>query len=58
VDENGTEAAAATAVTGVAVSGPPPPVFVMRVDRPFLLAIRDVPTGALLFLGRIIDPLG
>jgi len=56
VDENGTEAAAATAVAGVAVSGPPAPAFVMRVDRPFLLAIRDVPTGALLFLGRIVDP--
>ena len=58
VDENGTEAAAATGIFGVAVSGFSAPTFVMRVDRPFLLAIRDVPTGALLFLGRIVEPRG
>ncbi len=55
VDETGTEAAAATAVViGVesAVDSPPPIV----IDRPFLWAIRDVPTGAILFLGRVLDP--
>jgi serpin B len=28
----------------------------LRVDRPFLFALRDVPTGAVLFLGRVGDP--
>ena len=55
VDEKGTEAAAATAV----VAGPPsiPVVEVeLNLDRPFLFGIRDVPTGALLFLGWVADP--
>jgi serine protease inhibitor len=29
---------------------------VLRADRPFLFAVRDVPTGAILFLGRVGDP--
>jgi serpin B len=55
VDEEGTEAAAATAVVMRATSAPEPPVS-LRVDRPFLFALRDVPTGAVLFLGRVGDP--
>jgi serpin B len=59
LDEKGTEAAAATAVVMArATSAPiekPPPVEV-RVDRPFLFAIQHVPSGACLFLGRVIDP--
>jgi serpin B len=55
VDEKGTEAAAATAVVMRALSAPAEPVTV-RVDRPFLFALRDVPTGAILFLGRVADP--
>jgi serpin B len=58
VDEDGTEAAAAKGVVIGVVSLPPPPVAVMRVDRPFLLAIRGVATGTILFLGRIGDPRG
>jgi serpin B len=54
VDERGTEAAAATAV-GFDVSRGDPPL-VVRADRPFVFAIRDVPTGAILFLGHIVDP--
>jgi serine protease inhibitor len=55
VDEKGTEAAAATAVVMRATGMPAEPVTV-RVDRPFLFALRDVPTGAVLFLGRVGDP--
>jgi serine protease inhibitor len=29
---------------------------VLRADRPFLFAVRDVPTGAILYLGRVRDP--
>ena len=54
VDEKGTEAAAATAVTVVDTSAPMNP-FEMVVDRPFLFLIRHEPTGTTLFLGRIVD---
>lgn len=52
IDETGTEAAAATGVVVQAVSAPSPVV----VDRPFLFVVRDEPTGAVLFLGRVTDP--
>ncbi len=55
VDEKGTEAAAATAVVMEVTSAPAEPLTV-QVDRPFLFALRDVPTGAILFLGRVGDP--
>jgi serpin B len=57
VDENGTEATAATAVA-MAVSSAIPigSSITLRVDRPFIFAIRDTRTGAVLFLGRIVDP--
>jgi len=57
VDETGTEAAAATAITVRATSAmpmPPPPVF--HADKPFWFAIRDKATGTLLFTGRVADP--
>lgn len=53
VDEHGTEAAAATAVE-VAGSPQNPPVF--RADHPFLFFLFDEETGAVLFLGRVVDP--
>jgi serine protease inhibitor len=28
----------------------------MHVDRPFIFALRDTNTGAILFLGRVVDP--
>ena len=57
VDENGTEAAAATAVIMMRASVPPPfdPV-VFRADHPFLFLIRDRTTGTVLFIGRLCDP--
>jgi serpin B len=57
VDEEGTEAAAATAVLmeGKSMPRPEEPVKVI-VDRPFVVVIRHVETGEILFLGRITDP--
>lgn len=54
IDEAGTEAAAATAV----VIGPTsvPELATMVVDKPFLFFIKDRPTGAILFVGRVVDP--
>jgi len=57
VDEEGTEAAAATAVVVGDESAPVDP-FEFVADRPFLFAIRDRPTGAVLFFGRAVDPAG
>ncbi len=54
VNEEGTEAAAATSV-GVGVTSIPP---TMRVDRPFLFAIRERFSGTILFLGLVENPLG
>jgi serine protease inhibitor len=55
VDEKGTTAAAATAVV-IGRTSMPADVVTLRVDRPFLFALRDVPTGTVLFLGRVADP--
>lgn len=55
VDENGTVAAAATAL-GFGESGPPEPDTIVRADKPFLYVIRHLPTGAVLFIGRVLDP--
>ena len=54
VDEEGTEAAAATAVIVGIESAPPSATMV--VDRPFMFLIRDRVTGTVLFLGRVVDP--
>ena len=57
VNEEGTEAAAATAIMmapGSAARHAPPPQF--RADHPFLFLIRDRKTAAILFLGRFEDP--
>lgn len=60
LDEQGTEAAAATAVVvGLATAAPQRPeprVKEFRADRPFLFALVHEPTGAPLFLGRVLDP--
>ena len=54
VDEEGTEAAAATAVAMVTSSRPEPQPVV--IDRPFIFLIRDIATGAIIFVGRVVDP--
>jgi len=63
VDEKGTEAAAATAVVmvdtgGGCVGSDPIPLktITLRLDHPFLFILRDVETGAVLFMGRVVDP--
>ena len=53
VNEEGTEAAGATGVV---------PTFsipaMMTIDRPFIFLIRDIKTGTILFIGRVMDPSG
>jgi serpin B len=58
VNEEGTEAAAATVVTVAASAAPrrPPAVPVFRADHPFIFCIRDTHSGSLLFLGRFAHP--
>jgi len=55
VDEEGTEAAAATAVMAEVKGDVSKPVA-FRADRPFLFLIRDREAGSVLFLGRVSDP--
>jgi serpin B len=59
VDEKGTEAAAATAIgmdTGGCTGPSPAKSITLRLDRPFTFALRDIETGAVLFMGRVVDP--
>jgi serine protease inhibitor len=57
VNEEGTEAAAATSV-GIRTTSmrPPQERFNFIADHPFLMIIRDEPTGAVLFMGALVDP--
>jgi serpin B len=55
VDEAGTEAAAATAVIVGETSVPGEPTD-FTIDRPFIFLIRDIETGAILFVGRVLNP--
>lgn len=58
VYEEGTEAAAATAVLmkGVSSMSKPKPPVVFRADHPFVFMIRDTKSGSILFMGRVMDP--
>jgi serpin B len=58
VNEEGTEAAAATAVVSRAPSPVPPRPKLFRADRPFLFLIRDARHGTVLFMGRVANPKG
>jgi serpin B len=55
VDEKGTTAAAATGVV-METTALPGDMVTLKVDRPFLFALRDLKTGAVLFLGRVVEP--
>lgn len=56
VDEEGTEASAATAVE-MAAGGPAPKFLgTFKADHPFLYLIRDTKSGAILFMGRYVAP--
>ena len=59
VNEKGTEAAAVTALRfDLAQSMPTKPVnpVIFTADHPFVFLIRDIETGSLLFMGRVVDP--
>jgi serpin B len=59
IDEEGTEAAAATAIAmsfGLAVQMKPPQPIEVHVDHPFFFAIQDRASGTCLFLGSVVDP--
>jgi len=60
VEETGTEAAAATAVimkgVGSSPNMEPEQIVNMTIDRPFIFLIRDIETGTILFMGRVMDP--
>jgi len=60
LDEEGTEAAAVTAIAVTATSAMPEPEQIVDfyLDKPFVFAIVDERTGAVLFLGKVENPLG
>ena len=58
VNEEGTEAAAATAVVMATPASAESPPVEFRADRPFLFLIRDVKHGTILFMGRVMNPKG
>ncbi|MEK8019012.1 MAG: serpin family protein, partial [Candidatus Parabeggiatoa sp.] len=55
VNEQGTEAAAATAVFAT-TRGLPPPTPEFRADHPFIFLIRHNSSGSILFMGRVVNP--
>jgi serpin B len=55
VDEAGTEAAAATAVV-MKETAMPEPIIEVTINSPFIFLIRDIETGTILFVGRVLNP--
>lgn len=55
VDESGTEAAAATAAI-IGITSAPTEVTTIEIDRPFVFFLRHQETGAVLFMGQVVDP--
>ena len=58
VTEEGTEAAAATAVIMLTSAAPVDEPIELVIDRPFVFVLRDTATEAVLFIGRVSDPRG
>jgi len=56
VDEKGTEAAAVTSVEMGFTSVDPNQPVIVKFDRPFVFAIREVTTGTIVFLGKMMEP--
>jgi serpin B len=57
VGEQGTEAAAVTAITMMTTSAPPArEIKVFDADHPFVFLIKDHATGSILFMGKIMSP--
>ena len=57
VDEEGAELKAASAVSGMDTAPGPLPAAELKVDRPFIYAVCEMSSGAMLGLGVINDPL-
>jgi serpin B len=58
VNEEGTEAAAATAIAMVGAAMMPEQPKVFKADHPFLILIHDTASGEILFMGRVTSPKG
>lgn len=56
VNEEGTEAAAATAIVGGGITSVAQPPRLFRADHPFMFLIQDSESGAILFLGKVTNP--
>jgi serpin B len=56
VNEEGTEAAAATAVVWKGLSVRPKSIKIFKADHPFIFVIQEKETGDILFLGRVTNP--
>ncbi len=57
VDENGTEAAAATVVIMAGAAPIQYEIIDFTMDRPFIFLVRDIETNTILFVGRVVNPL-
>ncbi len=55
VDEFGTEAAAATAIVVGPGAAPPPQPLTFTIDHPYIFLIREIQTGSILFLGKVVS---